>query len=239
MFGFVASTRLFSCQHTTGAGGEGKESESPGATRPMDTSDLKTLVDDLVLMPKVEQITKPSGDYMEIDFEWKRELDDEDFCGLISQGSRKWQGTNSPGTPGYCFGCAVEDLKASKLRGRKSEFNCEDLLRDVTSSTGSRIRLLGGGFDYGIPEGCYSNSHRIEDGWQVILSLTAEDGCKTTARDDPRSVMGKLLEYLQGGYEIPEGFVIDPLGVLEEEPSRHGVRRGQSQGLQTLTPRIR
>jgi hypothetical protein len=98
-------------------------------------------------------MTKNFGDYMEIDFEWKQELDDEDFCGLVSQGSRKfeWPGTNFPGTPSYCFGCAIEDLKVSRLRGRKPEFSCEDLLRDITSSTGSRIRLLGGGIDYGIP----------------------------------------------------------------------------------------
>ena len=147
----------------------------------------------------------------------------------------KWPGAKFPGTPSYCFGCAGEDLKVSRLRGRKPGFNCENTLRDITSSTGSRIRLLGGGIDYGIPEGCYANFHQIEDGWQVILSLTAEDGCKTTDRHDPGSLMGKLMENLQGGYELPDGFVIDPLGVLEEEPSRHGVKNDHPQGVRRLT----
>ena len=91
----------------------------------MDTSDPKTLVNDLVLMPKVEQMSDPPGDYMELDFDWKKELDDEDRCGLVSQGSRKfdWPQTNFPGTPGYCFSCALGDFRTSNSEGKGLSLN--------------------------------------------------------------------------------------------------------------------
>jgi hypothetical protein len=87
---------------------------------PIDATNIKTLVDDLVLKPKVGQMDNPPGDYMEVEFDWKKELDDGDCCGLVSQGSRKfdWPLTNFPGNPGYCFSCALGDLRTSRLRGQ-------------------------------------------------------------------------------------------------------------------------
>jgi hypothetical protein len=56
---------------------------------PMDLSDHKSLVDDLVLRPKMEKMNENSGDYVEVDFDWKQQLGG-DFCGLISQGSMQF-----------------------------------------------------------------------------------------------------------------------------------------------------
>ena len=125
--------------------------------------DILDILGNLAILRNLDILgNENSGDYVEVDFEWKQELG-EDFCGLISQGSLKfeWPGAKFPSTPSYCFGCAGEDFKVSRLRGRKPGFSCEDTLRDITSSTGSRIRLLGGGIDYGVPEGCYANHHQV------------------------------------------------------------------------------
>jgi hypothetical protein len=68
-----------------------------------------------------------------------------------------------------------------------------------------------------------------------MVYIIAEEGCKDAAQYDPGSLMGKLMETLQGGYELPDGVILDPLGVLEEEPSRHGVKNDHPQGVRRLT----
>ena len=37
------------------------------------------------------------------------------------------------------------------------------------------------------------------------------------------------------GYKLPDGVILDPLGVLEEEPSRHSVKNDHPQRVQRLT----
>ena len=61
---------------------------------------------------------------------------------------------------------------------------------------GGRLRLLGGGVDHGVPDGCYANHHRVADGWQIIVHIIKEEGCKDAAKWDQGSLMGKLMETL-------------------------------------------
>jgi hypothetical protein len=69
----------------------------------------------------------------------------------------------------------------------------------------------------------------------IIVHIIKEEGCKDAAKWDQGSLMSKLMETLQEGYKLPDGVILDPLGVLEEEQSRHGVKNNKPQGVERLS----
>jgi hypothetical protein len=170
-----------------------------------------------------EDILKPKVEEME---------ETKNLCCMINRGHMRFEipGARFPGTPSNCLNCAMQDYGAGRLRGARPGYNCEMVTRDITSNTGSRLRLLDGGVDHGIPQGCYANHRKTVDGWQVMVHTIYWEGSNDAVRWEPEGLMNKLMETLKEGYMVPDGAILDPLGVLEETKTRSDIKNNRPMG---------